>query len=634
MIKCTDISKAFSKSKVLDRVNIEFDDTGFYVLIGESGCGKTTLLNILSGVLEFDGGYVEVSGHIFDKRVEVGEIIGYITQDVFFVDYLTVRENLELVGAVDKSIDDLLIEFGLKDREHAYPHTLSGGERQKLAVIRALLKGCQIMLLDEPTASLDGENKEQIFNLLKRLGSRMTVIASTHDRMAVEYADYVVEIDKHDKTISSRLLHRPEPAEQITPFHKKPVTITPYLNKWFNSDKRKKSTAIWFQVLMTLAFLLVCFFDSAESKKVQSERNLYDLNVINLRTRNERKLSEILPAAFEESEVVINYGDSIPEAVESSDGLLGAFLYDSFLPAFPSDIDLIKVPDLIEYGTWFTSPRQVILTHENAISHSSNPVELIGSTLQKNIYGMGCVELVVVGVMRELNVKEKLYFRSFCASMDVSNKQVNSINKDLFFVNGELFADLERSETFFFRGHRDYTLFFSDYNKLKAFRDEVEKNNINDIRISDYSISGFDSVSGLCYGCIVFAVFMSLMSLLLYIELCRIDFEYDIAFVSVFEYCGFNRTTVIRRFALIFLGRFALRLMISEAAALVISLLFNAINRRILFFNYWVFSCNPLILFAFSATMLILGSVYTYIKLRSTGRKNWYEGVMSYRDIL
>ena len=176
-----------------------FGDSGFVLLLGESGSGKTTFLNILYGLIPFDNGTVSVDGIEYSgqvDRVSFSKKAEYITQDPFFVDFLTMRENLIMVCENQEAVQVMTDRFGLAELLQQYPETLSGGERQRFAVIRSLLKGKKILLLDEPTASLDAENKRIVFEFLTSIRDHVLILCATHDRIAEEYADQVIGFDK------------------------------------------------------------------------------------------------------------------------------------------------------------------------------------------------------------------------------------------------------------------------------------------------------------------------------------------------------------------------------------------------------------------------------------------------------
>ena len=200
MIVCRDLSQHYGLGFVIDRFSGSFRDRGLYLLLGESGSGKTTFLNLLAGFVPFSEGTVRWDGKTYKGRVthEDPASFDYITQDPVFVDHLSVTDNLRILGG-GKKILTLLRRFGLEERKNAFPPTLSGGERQRLAIIRSLLKGKKVLLLDEPTAALDPANKRAVFETLAALKNEVLIICATHDQAAVEYADAIVHFSRRTR---------------------------------------------------------------------------------------------------------------------------------------------------------------------------------------------------------------------------------------------------------------------------------------------------------------------------------------------------------------------------------------------------------------------------------------------------
>ena len=208
MIACADLSKKYNDKCVIDRFSGTFPETGLYLLLGESGSGKTSFLNVLAGFQPFEEGTIYWDGEAFAERVKHPEepSFDYITQENFFVDFLTVEENLLLLkeglsgkmfeSAFSARVLEGLERFGLGDKRNAFPSTLSGGERGRLAILRALLKGKRVLLLDEPTAALDEDNKKKIFDTLLSLKSSILILCATHDKAAIPYADAILHFSK------------------------------------------------------------------------------------------------------------------------------------------------------------------------------------------------------------------------------------------------------------------------------------------------------------------------------------------------------------------------------------------------------------------------------------------------------
>lgn len=151
MITLKNINKKFSHQEVLCDFNYDFSDTGFYLLYGPSGCGKTTLLNIIAGIWKFDSGEAYYYDESFEKAgSSYFDQITYITQDAYFVDYINILDNLKLCEQEEEKIQKVLQQLHLEHVKEQYPSTLSGGEKQRVAIARSLLLHHKIILLDEP----------------------------------------------------------------------------------------------------------------------------------------------------------------------------------------------------------------------------------------------------------------------------------------------------------------------------------------------------------------------------------------------------------------------------------------------------------------------------------------------------
>ncbi|MEZ5987815.1 MAG: ATP-binding cassette domain-containing protein [Planctomycetota bacterium] len=189
---------------------------------GPSGCGKTTLLRLVAGLLVPDHGSVSLDGRAIQAWSEARRRelrirdIGLVFQDFALLEYLDLRDNvllpyrlhgcLRLDAAAAERADALLERLGLADKRHRRPEALSQGERQRLAVCRALVTGPRLVLADEPTGNLDPDNREKVLGLLveevRRHGATLVVV--THDQTRVDRFDEVRDVES--------LRRRPEAA--------------------------------------------------------------------------------------------------------------------------------------------------------------------------------------------------------------------------------------------------------------------------------------------------------------------------------------------------------------------------------------------------------------------------------------
>ncbi|WP_337954319.1 ABC transporter ATP-binding protein [Aciduliprofundum sp. MAR08-339] len=193
-LNVSNVSKTYGSYMVLRRVNLNVD-RGYIVMIkGQSGVGKTTLLNIISGLEIPDEGSVKIENIEITKLSENERAkfrlqrIGIIFQSTNLIDDLTVMENvalpLKLAGKRWKErVEDLLEYFGIKEKMHSFPSSLSGGEMQRVAIARALANDPELLIADEPTSNLDDENTENIVELMKKINKELgvTIILATHD---------------------------------------------------------------------------------------------------------------------------------------------------------------------------------------------------------------------------------------------------------------------------------------------------------------------------------------------------------------------------------------------------------------------------------------------------------------------
>ena len=201
-----DVRKTYHMGEVsinaADGVNFEIKKGEFVVIVGPSGAGKTTILNILGGMDTVTSGEVIVDG----VHIESFKDIGFIFQFYNLVPNLTAKENVELALQICKNPRDaeiVLKEVGLGERLNNFPSQLSGGEQQRVSIARALAKNPKMLLCDEPTGALDYVTGKQILKLLQDTcrKQKMTVLVITHNSAIAPMADRVIRI-KNGKAAS------------------------------------------------------------------------------------------------------------------------------------------------------------------------------------------------------------------------------------------------------------------------------------------------------------------------------------------------------------------------------------------------------------------------------------------------
>ncbi len=209
----------------VDGISFSINEGEFVIVVGASGAGKTTVLNILGGMDSCSGGEVFVGGENISKFGEKQLIeyrrhdIGFVFQFYNLVANLTAKENVELAAQICRNPLDseaALDSVGLSDRRDNFPAQLSGGEQQRVSIARALAKRPKLLLCDEPTGALDYNTGRQILKLLQKTcrTEKMTVVLITHNSAITPMADHIIRM-KSGRVIEDSYNLNPQNVEEI-----------------------------------------------------------------------------------------------------------------------------------------------------------------------------------------------------------------------------------------------------------------------------------------------------------------------------------------------------------------------------------------------------------------------------------
>lgn len=237
MIKIKKLSKSFNKHRVLNEISIEFPRNGLIAICGDSGCGKTTFLNCLSCLLDFNGD-IEIDGlnisKLSDEEKDVFRLkhIGFVFQDFKLFNSESVERNILLPLDMSndmndkykkRKVEDLLDVVGLSKMKHHKINQLSGGEKQRIAIARALVNDPKIILADEPTGALDTYNSEEIMTILQGISKRALIIVVSHDEeLMKKHASRIIHMK--DGKISRNEFPKKEDREIFLPIFKNKET--------------------------------------------------------------------------------------------------------------------------------------------------------------------------------------------------------------------------------------------------------------------------------------------------------------------------------------------------------------------------------------------------------------------------
>ena len=312
MIQLQNITKKFDR-EVLKNVTLQFKEGNIYVLKGISGSGKTTLLNILS-VLDthYDGKYlfdnIDVKKANKNKRKMVMNQISYVFQKSLLFKHLTVKENLLFIKNDESKILDYAKIFQVTDLLNKKVESLSGGEKQRIALIRALLLESKLLLLDEPTSSLDPKNSLLFAQTLKKLNIEdKIIIIATHKNIYDELANVILRIDYGQITVQKESLRNQN--------SKKDNTIPKTSPKTYKMDflfvKRRKKIRIFLGILTLLLFFAifsgVSIIKNIQLEYIKNQANVHPLHVIEVLDKDTvSNLTDVIQKQYENYQIEEN----------------------------------------------------------------------------------------------------------------------------------------------------------------------------------------------------------------------------------------------------------------------------------------------------------------------------------------
>lgn len=231
MLQIEKVSKTYHSKgidyPVLKEITATIHDGEFVAIMGPSGSGKTTLLNVISGFISADGGKVILDGQdiLTGEENELAEIrqhkLGFVFQDFMLLNGLTIRENIFLPQIIagkgksqmERNTQNLLDVFGIEKIAEKYPAEVSGGQKQRASIARALSNNPSIILADEPTGNLDSKSSTAVIEtfLNAKLKMKATIFMVTHDAFAASYADKVIALK--DGIVFGELVRRGQPKD-------------------------------------------------------------------------------------------------------------------------------------------------------------------------------------------------------------------------------------------------------------------------------------------------------------------------------------------------------------------------------------------------------------------------------------
>lgn len=199
-IEAHGLNHYYGTEHILRDVDISIAPGSFTAIIGESGSGKTTLLSILSTLLQPTGGKVTYDGKVLEELGNIDRFrrrnIGFVFQFHYLISYLSLRENVALAALAPEGIDPLMERLGIARLGSRYSDEVSGGERQRAAIARALINRPSVVFADEPTGNLDTKNALGVYELFREFSDNATgFVVASHDKKIADFADTIIEME-------------------------------------------------------------------------------------------------------------------------------------------------------------------------------------------------------------------------------------------------------------------------------------------------------------------------------------------------------------------------------------------------------------------------------------------------------
>ena len=568
MFSIENIKKAYDR-EVLNNLSHKFQSGKLYVIKGVSGCGKSTLLNIIGGVESDFDGTITIGNEIY-TAANLRQITGYVFQYSLLFSNITILENLYIIKQDKLFITKLCERFGVRELLEKYPEQLSGGERQRISIIRALLNNPKILLLDEPTASLDEKNSKNVSKIVSDLRTKdKIVIVATHESYFDDYADEIIylnygNIEKIKKNNNVHI-NKNEVIENSKIECIKKNDIISFFK--YNLKRNRKLLSFLSVLPYAIMFLLIMITstlqNSFEKEYINAVKKKYPINAFNI---YESELNAFL------------YKDKVKIYdlyVLNEDEIAGYYISNK-------EDSVLAIEGMIEFGVFPDEKNEVIISREMAESlygHKEDYRSCVGEKI--HFYNN---EFVVAGILFSIdettrNVEANEKFLPYL----YSDIYYQGIEGNVIFIPYDTICNIgEKKETEVKRA--SYAGLYNDTNIIKKLRESMISGNINifddEINDSQNLLDGMSLIMlfifFVCF--IISCIFMS--------SQINVELYYrkkEIGFMQIF---GLKKKKILK----IILSGYLLKMLTSFALSIVIYgigvWVYFIVFKSIVFLNY------------------------------------------------
>mgnify|MGYP000932877586 CR=1 FL=1 len=404
------IKKVYPNNSIaLNGIDLSFVGNGLVTIVGESGSGKTTLLNIIGLLDSATEGTISINNEVFTRDLNTDECdnfrsgqLGYVFQDDILLSQLSIKENilypLKLKRIITESdismLNRLSQAIGISDLLERYPHQLSRGQRQRAAIVRALINEPTVLLADEPTGNLDSTNSQTIFELLKDISKDRLVIVVTHnDPLARKYSDRVIELkdgnvvfDNIDKA-QQKTNHETKKSSPKRAKYRLPYMLYHSFSDIKNIKSKLSKVCLTGMLALISVLFVFSFSNSARGELNAMEEHLLGKNLLII-TEDPESSALAFANYYSGRWVLITEFDFIEDCPLVEEYVLRYDISPHVItakePIYIEEITPIKINEYFNEKVAFQGIEGNMISNDNEI--------IIGIDIAKELYGKGYME--------------------------------------------------------------------------------------------------------------------------------------------------------------------------------------------------------------------------------------------------
>lgn len=630
MLEINILNKTFNKNNqkklIFEDVNIKLPNVGLILLKGNSGIGKTTLLNLISKLDNDFKGYIKYDNQEISKEF-VKTNVSYLMQNDNLIENISVYDNLNLYNELSEEQIDKLLKFlsiiDLKDKKIKY---LSSGEKRRVAIARTLLKQPKIILLDEVTSNLDNNNSKNIMELLKIISENVLIIYSSHDESIYNYADVLLEVKNYK--IEKQIINNLE--DKKINLSNNYTINSKYKNKIlkctiFNIKSNLTNIALMSLLFLTsLTFIILSNFDI--SKVLTDTLKLNNNNYINSDSQND-KLISFTNSSFHFFKIINVSLDNVE------------FVY--YEPPYRNDFTTYENMNLFDYiGSLPLNDNEIMIYQilaENIIYYyfaNNNQVNNIDDLIGKEIITDNNTFIISGIIKQDLSIFEKLKHTKIDDNdidanlLNLFNGKVSNYYSEVIITNQNTIDILNNKYEILNDNNRTKKIYIDNYNEMyRIIKKNTMDYDLNKLLLNRNYFNVYDteyskSLTDLFYILTivskispVLAIIFSLISIMFMYTFVRNYMDKNNKNISILKLLSFNDDEILSNYTLGIMFQTMLSIALCLLIFMVLNLIINAYFSKIYYFYVDILNISFIDVILYSIMIIILiVLMYIYIK--------------------